>query len=174
MTYTFLHRGIVMGESDLATKSGKRRQRAGSFQPTAYGRTLLPRVTCVLSVGLALKAELHAIKATPKHLRDEKIDQVFGHSEAGRAMIDVGRVLSEVELRDSYGRRVEFESMAFSNLNEIRELAETLGTRSSPALKNLPANAPEFIVSVTLRRVKFSPFAAAGALLQRPVRAYEH
>ena len=154
MTYTFLHRGVVMGKSDLCAASNRRGKRAGAFEPTDYGRTLLPRVTCVLSATIALKSQLQSVQGVgrKKELSQDEFDKLLTETEAGRAMIDVGRVLSEVELRGPEGRRLEFASIAFSNLDELRRVSKALGPHIDQQLKDLPPDAPEFVVSVTLGR----------------------
>lgn len=156
MTYTFLHQGVAMGESDLSAKSKRARQRAGTFHPTEYGRTLLPRVTCVLSASLALKTQFESVQraAGKKELNPKELDALFTESEAGKAMIDVGRVLSEVEVRGPAGRRLEFASIAFSKVDELLRVGTALGT-DVEKLKDLPPDTPEFIVSVTLGRAQY-------------------
>ena len=175
MTYTFLHRGVVMGESDLSAKSKRARQRAGTFQPSAYGRTLLPRVTCILSAGLALKAQFEFAKraARKKELSPDELDTLLTESEAGRAMLDVGRVLSEVELRGPDDRRLEFASIAFSNVDELRRVGQAIGTTVHEKLKDLPPGAPEFIVSVTLGRAR-SVTQSAREASYAPARRYDN
>ena len=176
MTYTFLHRGVVMGESDLSAKTNRAGQRAGAFQPTPYGRTLLPRVTCILVAGLALKAEFEPAKQAgrKKELSQQELDTLLTDSEPGRAMIDVGRVLSEVELRGPDDRRLEFASIAFSNVDEIRRVGQALGTNVHDELKDLPPDAPRFIVSVTLGRERMSVAQPEREVSNAPVRRYVH
>jgi len=157
MTYTFLHCGVVMGESDLSAKTNRAGQRAGTFHPTDYGRTLLPRVTCILSASLALKSQFDSMQQAggKKELSPKELDVLLTESEAGRAMIDVGRVLSEVELRGPGGRRLEFASIAFSKVDELLRVGTTLGTKVDQR-QALPPDTPEFIVSVTLGRAQYT------------------
>jgi hypothetical protein len=174
MTYTFLHRGVVMGESDLSAKPRHRRQKIGAFCPTEYGRTLLPRVTCVLSAGLALKTHLKAMAPKAKDLSPSQLESLLYESEAGRMMIDVGRVLSEVELRTPDGRLVEFENIAFSDVNEIRRVGKAVGMNADEELRDQPPDAPQFIVSVSLRPKSFSVFAAGRGAVRAVGRRFEN
>jgi hypothetical protein len=174
MTYTFLHRGVAMGESDLSHKTRRRGQRAGAFHPTVYGRTLLPRVVCILQVGLAFKSQLQSLKRTASDATPDEMNRLLYESEAGRAMIDAGRVLSEVELRGPDGRRMDFTSIAFSDIEEIRTVGKAIGARSVEKLNDLPPEAPEFIVSVTLGRAPSSSRQPTRARSKFALRRFQH
>src|SRR5574338_654893 len=96
MPYTFWHAGILIGESDLEESDEPRR--AGGFRPTAYGLEIFPRLSGVLSAGVVLEAHIEARGLNVDHLRKDEIDELL-ETEGGQRMLDVGRVLSEVELR---------------------------------------------------------------------------
>jgi hypothetical protein len=154
MTYTFWHSGILIGESDLEEASGNPGQRGGVFRPTAYGLEVFPRLSGILSAGNALKNHLDANGLDPEALKPDEIDELLDNTPAGRQIIDVGRMLSDVEMRAPDGRRLEFKSIAFSDLLELKRLARELQSDAADALSDLPPDAPRYLVSATLRSEK--------------------
>ena len=115
MTYTFWHSGILIGESDLEEPSGNPGQRGGTFRPTAYGLEVFPRLSGILSAGHALKTHLDANGLDPDELERDEIDELLENTPAGQQIIDIGRMLSDVEVQAPDGRRLEFASIAFSD-----------------------------------------------------------
>lgn len=150
MGHTFWHSGILIGESDLEEASGQPRQRGGVFRPTAYGLEVFPRLTGILSAGYALKTHLDANGLSPEELERGELDEILETTPAGQKIIDIGRMLSEVEMRAPDGRRLEFASIAFSDLSEIQRLAREMEVGAADALTDLPPDAPRYVVSATL------------------------
>jgi hypothetical protein len=70
---------------------------------------------------------------------------------AGRKIIDIGRTLCDVELHGPNGSRLEFASIAFTDLVELQTLARELQTDGADDLAELPPDAPRYVVSATLR-----------------------
>jgi hypothetical protein len=151
MTYTFWHSGILIGDSDLEEASSNPRQFGGVFRPTAYGLEVFPRLTGILSAGHALKAHLDATGLSPDDMERGEIDELLDTTPAGQKIIDIGRMLSDVEMRASDGTRLEFASIAFSDLAELQRLVRELGLDSAEELEDPPPDAPRYIVSATLR-----------------------
>jgi hypothetical protein len=151
MAYTFWHRGVLIGESDLEEASDHPRQRGGIFWPTAYGLQLFPRISGILSAGHALKSHLEANNLNPDEMEPSEIDTLLDTTPEGQKVIDIGRMLSDVEMRSAEGRRLEFASIAFSDLMELRTLAQSLRLDAADDLIELPADAPRYMVSATLR-----------------------
>lgn len=151
MTYTFWHSGILIGESDLEEPSGNPGQRGGIFRPTAYGLEVFPRLSGILSAGHALKTHLDANGLDPDELERDEIDELLENTPAGQQIIDIGRMLSDVEVQAPDGRRLEFASIAFSDLLELQRLSCELQGVSADDLKDLPADAPRYVVSATFR-----------------------
>jgi hypothetical protein len=155
MTYTLLHRKQLIGEADLeendprAPRFDERCHLAGIFRPTPYGRHLLPRLCGFLSAGLTLKEELTRRGVAAQDPPPEIVEQLFETTEAGAHIIDIGRVLSEVELRDPGGVTLHVESMAFIDLAELASLSRRVGKKVD--FHEVPPEAAEFVVSVTLR-----------------------
>jgi hypothetical protein len=157
MTYTFWHSGILIGESDLEDGSDRPRQRGGVFRPTAYGLEVFPRLSGILAAGHALKTHLDANGLSPDDMDGQQIDELLEGTPAGQQIIDIGRTISEVEMRAPDGQRLEFESIAFSDLTELERLVRELKIGAVddlpelPELPELPDDAPRYIVSATLR-----------------------
>jgi hypothetical protein len=151
MTYTFWHSGILIGESDLEDDSGNPGQRGGVFRPTAYGLEVFPRLTGILSAGHALKTHLDANGLCPEAMERSEIDDLLDTTPAGQKIIDIGRMLSEVEVRASDGRRLEFASIGFTDLLELKRLARELEVGSAAGLADLPPDVPRYMVSATFR-----------------------
>lgn len=150
MSYTFWHCGILIGESELEDASGNPGQRSGTFWPTAHGLQIFPRLTGILSAGYALKQYLDDKGLSEDHLSKDDIEELFETTPAGRKIIDIGRTLSQVELRAPNGTRLPFKSISFMDLTEIQAVAEQLDPvderTDTPA-----ADTPRYTVSMTLR-----------------------
>jgi hypothetical protein len=151
MPYTFYHAGILIGESRLedVTKDN-RRQRAGVFRATAYGLDIFPRLTGILSAGHALQKDLEANGLSLDDMEKAEIQQLFDSTPAGQKIIDVGRMISEVEVRAPNGARQEFESIAFIDKLDWKRVAE-LSSDPAGEVDDLPPGVPRYVVSATFR-----------------------
>ena len=152
MTFTFWHSGILIGESDLEASGNHPGQQGGIFHPTVYGLEVFPRLSGMLSAAAALKSDVEERGFSPETIAPREIAQLLDATAAGRKVIDIGRMLSDVEIRDGDGRHLEFASIAFSDLLEIQRLARELAIGDLDDLTDLPSDAPRYIVSATLRR----------------------
>ena len=149
MAYTFFHAGVLIGESNLEESSGKRRQRSGVFRPTPYGLALFPRLSGILSAGEALRAHLDERGLDPDTLAAEQVEELLSDTPFGQKIIDIGRMLSEVEVRASGGQRMEFASIAFNDIEESRRVLGLLDLRDSNGMiAGVPAG-PRYFVSLT-------------------------
>jgi hypothetical protein len=151
MHCTFWHCGVLIGEADLESNPERRQQIAGVFRPTAYGLQIFPRLTGILSAGHALKSHLDANGLDPDNMAGDQIEELLDGTPAGRKIIDIGRTLSEVELRGPDDTRLEFASIGFTDIVELQALARELNTDSADELTTLPPEAPRYLVSTTLR-----------------------
>lgn len=149
MAYTFWHSGILIGESDFEATGDHPRQHFGGFRPTAYGLGVFPRLTGILTAAHAIKADLDAKGVLPDDLQPGEIEEILDTTPAGQKVIDLGRTLSEVEMRDPDGRRIEFASIAFSDLLELQTLVRELEIESSAGLADVPNDAERYVVSAT-------------------------
>ena len=153
MAYTLWHSGIVIGTSEL-DRPGNPRQWAGIFHPTAYGLEIFPRLTGILSAGHELKKHLDAKGLSVEEIEPGEIEELMVTSSGGRKIIDLGRMLSEIELRAPDGSGVEFASIAFSDLLELQRLTRDMRLDCADNLRDLPPDAPRYIVSATFRSDK--------------------
>lgn len=104
-----------------------------------------------------LKEECLRRGLDPDDVPPDIMTHLFESTPAGAHIIDIGRVLTEVELRDPRGATLVVSSMGFMDLAELTSLSLRLGTKMV-SLDQLPPDAPEFIVSVTLRALTGSGF----------------
>jgi hypothetical protein len=151
MSYTFWHCGVLIGESDLEEASGNPGQRGGTFWPTAYGLQVFPRLTGMLTAAHALKMHMDANGLSEDSMNGDQVEELLETTPAGQKVIDIGRMLSDVEMRAPDGSRLEFASIAFSDLMEVHQLARTLRLDAADDPSVLPPDAPRYIVSATLR-----------------------
>jgi len=152
MTYTFWHCGILIGESRMKREPGRPRHLSGSFDPTPYGLELFPRLTGILTSGRELKSYLDANGLSPDDMSREEIENIFETIPAGQKVIDIGRTLSEVEMRDPDGRPLEFLSIGFSDLLEFKTLAREMDRGKKREPPTLPPGVPRYLVSATLSK----------------------
>ena len=82
---------------------------------------------------------------------EDEIDGLLDATPAGKKIIDIGRMIADVEMRGPDGQRMEFASIAFSDVMELQRLVRELDGDSGEDLPDLPADAPRYIVSATLR-----------------------
>lgn len=156
MPYTLWHCGVLIGETDFeeerggAPESRERRHLAGAFRPTAYGRALLPRLCGILTADADLKDELARRGHDADDVPPELLQHLFETTAAGAHIIDIGRMLSEVELRTPSGGALAVASMGFIELAELAALSRRLARDVPVDFNAMPTDAPEFLVSVTL------------------------
>lgn len=157
MPFTFWHRNQLIGETDfegdrtvIAPHLGERRHLAGIFRPTAYGRRMLPQLCGIMTAGFAFKEELVRRGVDPDDASPEMMEHLFETTAAGAQMIDLGRVLTEVCLRDPGGVRLKIASIGFMDLNELASLSRMLGENQTVDFEDVPSEVAEFLVSVTL------------------------
>jgi len=168
MPYTFYHSGTLIGESNLEDVAANRRQRAGVFRPTAYGMDIFPRLTGILSAGHALQQFLDANGLSPDDMEKAEIERLLDTTPAGQKIIDIGRMLSEVEIRTPSGSPQEFESIAFIDQLEWTRVGQLLGD-SAAQVEELPPGVPRYVVSATLRSASTVPSRE-----RRPSRMRSH
>ena len=167
MRYTFYHAGVLIGESKLEDARSKR-QRAGVFHPTAYGLDIFPRLTGILSAGHALETHLRDNGLSLDHMERAEVEHLFDTNPAGQKIIDIGRMLSEVEIQAPNGDRKEFEQIAFIDQLDWKRMAKLLSDPEAE-VEEWPPGVPRYVVSVTLR--KSSSFSSRD---RKPVRMPSH
>lgn len=175
MEYTFWHAGILIGTSALDHPSRNPGQRGGVFQPTPHGIAIFPRLTGILGAGLALKRQLDARGLSPDDLSPDETATLLETSPAGRKILDLGRALSDVEVHGPDGRRLEFSSIAFTDLAELRTITREIDPGGADGMADLPPEAPRYIVSATFRaNAAASERDAARRMPPRHLRSFDH
>ena len=159
MPFTFWHRDQLIGESEfeaegernvIAPPRGERRHLAGIFRPTAYGRRILPRLCGIMTAGMALKEELVSRGIDPEDAPPELMEHLFETTAAGAHILDLGRALTEVCVRDPGGVKLKIASIGFMDLNELASLSRQIGQNPRVDFDEVPAEVAEFLVSITL------------------------
>ena len=161
MPFTFWHRDQLIGETEfegernvIAPHRGERRHLAGIFRPTAYGRRILPRLCGIMTAGFALKEELVRRGVDPEDAPPEMMEHLFETTAAGAHVLDLGRALTEVCVRDPGGVKLKIASIGFMDLNELASLSRQIDTNQTVDFDHVPAEVAEFLVSVTLCDLK--------------------
>ena len=167
MPYTFYHAGVLIGESNLEDVASKR-QRAGVFRPTAYGMDIFPRLTGILSAGHALETHLREHGLSVDDMERAEIERLFDTTPAGQKIIDVGRMLSEVEMQAPNGARKEFEQIAFIDQLEWKRVGKLLNDPAAE-VEEWPPGVPRYVGSITLRNS--SSFSSSD---RKPSRMRSH
>jgi hypothetical protein len=91
------------------------------FPPHGLRARSFPRLSGILSAGHALKTHLDANGLDPDELERDEIDELLENTPAGQQIIDIGRMLSDVEVQAPDGRRLEFASIAFSDCSSCSD-----------------------------------------------------
>lgn len=162
MSYTFWHSGILIGVSNLA-ESGDPGQRGGVFQPTAHGLEIFPRLTGILSAGRELSAHLDARGEAIDEMDPDQIMELMSNSAGGRKILDLGEMLSKVEVRAPDGTRLEVESIGFTDLAELQGLTREIELDGEGDITGLPPDAPRHLVSATFQEGGYKPTPLAPA-----------
>jgi hypothetical protein len=97
----------------------------------------------------AFKDHIDANGLSPEEMATSEIEALFDSTPAGQKIIDIGRALSDVEVRAPSGRRLEFVSIGFSDLLELQRLVREMHLDSAETLTELPTDVPRYIVSAT-------------------------
>ena len=169
MPYTFYHAGILIGESKLEDVASKR-QRAGVFRPTPYGLDIFPRLTGILSAGHALETHLRENGLSLDDMERAEIEHLFDTNPAGQKIIDIGRMLSEVEIQAPNGTQKEFKQIAFIDQLEWKRVGKLLRDPTAEVeVEEWPPGVPRYVVSVTLRNT--SSFSSRD---RKPIRMRSH
>ena len=162
MPYTLLLHGVVVGETDFEHKGQGPRQQAGIFRPSPSGMAVLPQITGMFAASLAFMRVVERNKPSDQDTALALLEK----TPEGRALIDHAKVIEQLELRDPDGNRLDIESIAVSNLQELAALAASKLGRNM--LGDVP---PKFLISVTVRAIGSAPttrrtlpaFGIAGA-----------
>ena len=124
MSYTVWLDGTLIGESNLELRHGGRR-RAGIFHPTELGLSVLPGITAMgpalLDTGRACE-ERGLDTDADSLLSEEAAEELFTTGE-GKRVIEAAKVISRLEVRNSAGDVMEWESILISDMEELAAAA---------------------------------------------------
>jgi hypothetical protein len=151
MPYTIWHDGVLAGETDFEDARRHGEHRAGIFRPTAHGLAILPRLTGMLTAAADIKEEMAERGLAEDSDDTDDIVDFFETTSSGRKVLEIGRTLAYVILRDPDGHEMTVASMAFIDLAELAALSDRLGCEPEIDLRSLPKEAPQYVISVTLR-----------------------
>jgi hypothetical protein len=153
MTYTVWKNGEKIGETRFELCPGPRK-RAGVFHPTAYGLTVLPAITAMAPALLEFGAMCRERGVDVDDDRPETAESAFdafANTAEGRRIQAAASHIAELELRDSSGRTLVWESIMISDMTALVELAARRKREAAAQLRKLPGDPIRFMISTTLR-----------------------
>ena len=152
MPYSVWKNGEKVGETRLELSPAPRK-RAGVFHPTAFGLTVLPGITAMAP---ALFDFGEMCKAQGVDVEDDRPEtaerafETFANTPEGQRVQAAASCISDLELRDSTGRTLQWESIMISDMTAIVELAGRRRHGAADQLKMLPGDPIRFMISTTL------------------------
>jgi hypothetical protein len=152
MTYTVWMHGRRIGDTRFELADHFQR-RAGSFQPTAHGLTVLPALTAMFPALLDF-AEMcrrqglesdedwaQAITATA---------DAFSHTPEGQQVLAVADRLADVQVRDSVGGLLSWESLAISEIDMLIPITAAPEWAIHDRMVRLPRDPTRYVITLTL------------------------
>ncbi len=161
MPYTLWMHGELLGETGLDQPGPFAGQRLGTLRPTPLGMEKLPTLCGYLSAASALKDALVRRGLVTPDQQAAGMQRAIDTTPEGARVLKIVKALSQLELRDGDGTRVQFKSIAVS---DVREMI-ALGAPLDPAVASHP-DAPRFLISTTVSDA--SPAVARAARRLRP------
>jgi hypothetical protein len=152
MPYTVWKNGEKIGETRFELSPGPRK-RAGVFHPTALGLTVLPGITAMapalLEFGVMCQERGVDINDSRREVAERALDEYSDTPQAKRIQLAAGHI-ADLELRDSTGKTLEWESIMISDMTTLVELAARRQPSARDQLKTLPGDPIRFMISTTL------------------------
>jgi hypothetical protein len=145
MNYTFWYAGQLLGTSDLAHPSG-RGELAGHFYPTAYGKTMLPQFSGLMTGVARLRAHALSQGIILDENDTQLMDSMFEKTAPGRAIQAISARIVKIEVRDPHDNALQLASLTFSDLAELRVLSKSLGKPLTFDIDELPKDFPTHVV----------------------------
>jgi hypothetical protein len=121
MPFTLWKRGILIGETDLEIAKPGDRRRAGVLHPTPAGMMALPALTAMAPALFALGESMSGLPLSDDAVErnGEAALEVFERSLEGRKVLAAAEQIAELELRDTDGKPVAFDSILVTDLEEL-------------------------------------------------------
>ena len=152
MPYTIWKNGEKLGETRFELHPGPHKM-AGVFHPTASGMAVLPSVTAMMPALFAFGRMCRAKGIEVDESRPETVDRglhAFATSPEGKRVQMAASHVAELELFDSTGRLLVWESILISDLACLAELAGDRREDAKRQLQRMPGDPIRFMISVTL------------------------
>ena len=149
MEHTFWHTNLLIGTAALVCPSPGARERAGLFNPTAHGLTLLPRLLGSMTKQRRFEEQLAARGRTDLDIDSPEMDELLRSSPAGRAMFEAMRLIVQIEIRAPDNERVHVAALTFSDIDEMQRIGQKRGVKSLEYLSSLPHDFPKYLVMIT-------------------------
>lgn len=153
MPFTLWQRGVLIGETDFGLGKLPGGRRAGVFHPAPSGMMVLPALTAMAPALFGLG---EAMKQLP--LSEEEIErdgdaaiEVFTRSPEGQRILAAAEQIAELELRDGSGKRVAFESILVSDLEELAAIG-VVNRIVGKAKRGDGGDQVRYVISVTLSK----------------------
>lgn len=168
MPYTVWKNGKQIGATQFELSPGGRK-RVGMFHPNEYGLTVLPGITAMfpalLEFGEMCRREGVDVDFDSPATRAAG-HELFAKTPEGRAVIEAAQNIGELELRDSRGETLVWDSLAISDVGMFADLALRCG--DSPETQASESIGAAYMISATLApplraSVDPSSFARADA-----------
>ena len=152
MPYSVWKNGEKVGETRFELSPAPRK-RAGVFHPTAFGLTVLPGITAMapalFDFGEMCKAQGVDVEDDRPETAERAFER-FANTPEGKRVQAAASCIADLELRDSAGRTVQWESIMISDMTAIVELAGRRRHGAADQLKMLPGDPIRFMISTTL------------------------
>jgi hypothetical protein len=154
MRYTVWLHGSQIGETKFEFRRGQR-ERAGAFQPTEFGLTVLPGIT---AMGPALFEFGDMCRRVGLNTGDPSPEQAslaletFGSTPEGQRVLAAARQVARVEVHDPSGRALKWESLAITDLDWLLREARVRQPSAAARIEALPHHdLVRFMISLTLK-----------------------
>jgi hypothetical protein len=166
MPYTVWKNGKQIGATQFELSPGGRK-RVGMFHPNEYGLTVLPGITAMFPALLEFGEMCRRNGVDVEFDSPEKRaagHELFAETPEGRAVIEAAQNIGELELRDSRGETLVWDSLAISDVGMFADLAISCG--ENPETRTSESTGPAYMISATLAprlRVPLDPSPVARA-----------
>jgi hypothetical protein len=148
--YTLSLDGRVVGETEFEHAGPDPGQRVGIFQPTEHGLEVLSRLTGLLSAAVGLKQAMERRGISHEDADADAVMELLENTAEGQRVVEHAKALDALELRDHSGHRVQFTSIAVSDLRELRRLTAELHLSENAMITSSECDeGPQYVISAT-------------------------
>lgn len=152
MTYTVWMHGRRIGDTRFEVADHFQR-RAGSFHPTPHGLTVLPGLTALFPALLEF-AELcrrHGFDVDESWLQAVSTTaEAFSNSPEGQRVLAAAERIADVEVRDSTGQQLAWESLSITELDRLIPITSAPGRQIHDPMSRVARDPVRYMISMTL------------------------